>query len=70
MHKNLSRKELEDRFVSQGMPQDYAEMMGGLDTNIKNGSENRTNSVVLALTGKQPRKFRDVAKEYKSVWAP
>ncbi|KAF5522791.1 Festuclavine synthase II [Colletotrichum aenigma] len=68
IHKNLSRKGLEDRYVNYGLPQDYAEMMGAMDTNIKNGSENRTNSVVLALTGKQPRKFRDVAKELRNVW--
>ncbi|KAI8182774.1 glycoside hydrolase family 2 [Colletotrichum sp. SAR 10_86] len=69
IHKNLSRKGLEDRYVNYGLPQDYAEMMGAMDTNIKNGSENRTNSVVLAVTGKQPRKFRDVAKELRNVWA-
>ncbi|KAJ3952206.1 hypothetical protein N0V92_011366 [Colletotrichum tropicale] len=68
IHKNLSRKGLEDRYVNYGLPQDYAEMMGAMDTNIKNGSENRTNSVVLAVTGKQPRKFRDVAKELRNVW--
>ncbi|KAI8308028.1 glycoside hydrolase family 2 [Colletotrichum sp. SAR11_59] len=69
IHKNLSRKGLEDRYVNYGLPQDYAEMMGAMDTNIKNGSENRTNSVVLAVTGKQPRKFRDVAMELRNVWA-
>ncbi|KAJ0267826.1 hypothetical protein COL940_013983 [Colletotrichum noveboracense] len=68
IHKNLSRKGLEDRYVNYGLPQDYAEMMGAMDTNIKNRSENRTNSVVLALTGKQPRKFRDVAKKLRNVW--
>ncbi|KAK1967069.1 family ergot alkaloid biosynthesis protein [Colletotrichum eremochloae] len=69
VHKNLSALELVERFTSQGMPQDYAEMMAGLDTAIKEGSENRTNSVVLAVTGKQPRKFRDTAEKYKGVWA-
>ncbi|KAK1573643.1 family ergot alkaloid biosynthesis protein [Colletotrichum navitas] len=69
VHKNLSALELVERFASQGMPRDYAEMMAGLDTAIKNGSENRTNSVVLALTGKQPRKFRDTAEKHKGVWA-
>ncbi|KZL66324.1 glycoside hydrolase family 2, partial [Colletotrichum tofieldiae] len=69
VHKKLSAQELVERFASQGMPRDYAEMMSGLDTAIKNGSENRTNSVVLALTGKQPRKFRDTAESNKGVWA-
>ncbi|KAK7458316.1 AFUA_2G17970 family ergot alkaloid biosynthesis protein [Colletotrichum acutatum] len=69
VHKRLSAQELVDRYAAQGMPRDYAEMMGGLDTAIKNGSENRTNSVVLAVTGKQPKKFRDFAERNKVVWA-
>ncbi|KXH66681.1 AFUA_2G17970 family ergot alkaloid biosynthesis protein [Colletotrichum salicis] len=69
VHKRLSAQELVDRYVAQGMPRDYAEMMSGLDTAIKNGSENRTNSVVLAVTGKQPKKFREFAERNKTVWA-
>ncbi|KAI3535709.1 AFUA_2G17970 family ergot alkaloid biosynthesis protein [Colletotrichum filicis] len=69
VHKRLSSQELVDRYAAQGMPRDYAEMMGGLDTAIKNGSEDRTNSVVLAVTGKQPKKFRDFAERNKAVWA-
>ncbi|OLN83430.1 Agroclavine dehydrogenase [Colletotrichum chlorophyti] len=69
VHKNLSASELADRYVGYGMPREYAEMMGGLDTAIKNGSEHRTNSVVLALTGKQPKKFRDFVQANKNVWA-
>lgn len=69
MHKNLSAQELVDRYAGIGMPRDYAEMMGAMDTGIKNGSEDRTNSVVLALTGKQPRRFRDTAEKVKNVWA-
>ncbi|KAF4782557.1 AFUA_2G17970 family ergot alkaloid biosynthesis protein [Colletotrichum scovillei] len=69
VHKRLSSQELVDRYAAQGMPRDYAEMMGGLDTAIKNGSEDRTNSVVLAVTGKQPKQFRDFAERNKAVWA-
>lgn len=69
VHKKLSTQELVDRFAGQGMPRDYAEMMGGLDTAIKNGSEGRTNSVVLALTGRRPRTFRETAEKNKGVWA-
>ncbi|GJC86026.1 agroclavine dehydrogenase [Colletotrichum liriopes] len=69
VHKKLSAQELVERFASQGIPRDVAEMMSGLDTAIRNGSENRTNSVVLALTGKQPRKFHDTAESNKGAWA-
>ncbi|TKW51441.1 Agroclavine dehydrogenase [Colletotrichum tanaceti] len=69
VHKKLSTQGLVDRFAGQGMPRDYAEMMGGLDAAIKNGSEDRTNGVVLALTGRRPRTFRETAEKNKGVWA-
>ncbi|WQF76492.1 Putative ergot alkaloid biosynthesis protein [Colletotrichum destructivum] len=69
VHKKLSTQELVDRFTGQGMPRDYADMMGGWDTAIKNGSEDRTNSVVLALTGRRPRTFRETVEKNKGVWA-
>ncbi|KAL2884384.1 hypothetical protein SGCOL_000329 [Colletotrichum sp. CLE4] len=37
VHKRLSVQGLVERYVTQGMPRDYAEMMGGLDMAIKNG---------------------------------
>ncbi len=68
MHVNLTRAQLEAGFESAGMPKDYAELMSALDTSIKHGAEDRTNDVVLSLTGRQPKKFRDFAESVKSVW--
>lgn len=68
MHVDLSPAELEQRHRSFGMPDDYARMMSAMDTSIKFGSENRTNDVILAITGAAPRKFRDFALSVKDVW--
>lgn len=67
-HKNLTAQGLEERFVSHGAPEDYAKMMGAMDTAIKNGSEDRTNDVVLQLTGKQPARFREFVEQNKDAW--
>ncbi|TDZ28865.1 Festuclavine synthase II [Colletotrichum spinosum] len=69
VHKNLSAHELTERWVGFGVPKNYGDMLSAMDTDIKNGSEDRTNSVVLALTGKQPRRFREFALESKDAWA-
>ncbi|KAK3300857.1 uncharacterized protein B0H64DRAFT_437984 [Chaetomium fimeti] len=68
VHVDLSSAELEQRYQSFGMPEDYAKMMGALDTSVKFGSENRTNDVILAVTGSAPRKFKDFALSVKEVW--
>jgi hypothetical protein len=69
VHVDLSPAELEQRHQSFGMPENYAKMMSAMDTAIKFGSENRTNDVILAVTGAAPRKFRDFAQSAKEVWA-
>lgn len=51
-----------------GMPRNYAEMMGQLDTDIKNGSEATLNDDVEKVTGKPPRKFKDFAVQMKDCW--
>ncbi|KAH6650257.1 hypothetical protein F5144DRAFT_38742 [Chaetomium tenue] len=68
VHVDLSPEELEKRHQSFGMPEDYSRMMSAMDTSVKNGSENRTNDVILAVTGSAPRKFRDFALSVKEVW--
>jgi hypothetical protein len=69
VHVDLSPAELEQRHQSFGMPENYAKMMSTMDTAIKFGSENRTNDVILAVTGAAARKFRDFAQSAKEVWA-
>jgi len=39
-----------------------------MDTPIRAGSENRTNDVILRITGAAPTRFRDFADSVKDVW--
>ena len=45
-------------------------MMSAMDTSVKFGAEDRTNDVVLAMTGAAPKRFRDFAESIKGVWEP
>jgi festuclavine dehydrogenase len=53
-----------------GIPPDYARMLAGLDTAIKDGKENRLNDVVLKVTGHPPKKFEVYLGECtaREVW--
>ena len=42
--------------------------MSSLDTAIKYGMENRTNDVVLSMTGNKPKSFREYAESVKEIW--
>ena len=52
------------------IPPDYARMLAGLDTAIKDGKENRLNDVVLKVTGHPPKKFEVYLREctIRGVW--
>jgi len=70
VHVDLTSSDLEKRHQAFGMPEDYSRMMSALDTGIKYGMENRTNDVVLSVTGVAPKQFKDFAESVKSVWLP
>jgi festuclavine dehydrogenase len=50
------------------MPVEYSKLLSALDTAIKHGAENRTNDVVLTMTGAAPKRFREFAESNKAVW--
>ena len=56
--------------TSFGIPDDYARLLAQLDTAIKNGAEERLNSVILDVTGREPRTFREFVEECveSGVW--
>jgi uncharacterized protein YbjT (DUF2867 family) len=68
VHVDLAPAELEERYQGFGVPGDYSKMLTAMDTSIKFGAENRTNDVILAVTGSAPRRFRDFAESAKGVW--
>ncbi len=50
------------------MPEEYSKFMVLMETAIKHGAENRTNDVVLAVTGKKPKTFREHITQEKAAW--
>ncbi|KAH8682273.1 hypothetical protein BX600DRAFT_448127, partial [Xylariales sp. PMI_506] len=64
----LTEEELVERFRSFGMPLDYAGMLAKLDTLIKEGAENRVNDVVVSVSGKRPRSFREFVAAKRDTW--
>jgi len=57
-HVKITEDELAAEMTSF-LPAEYARLLAQLDTAIKNGAEVRLNSVVLDVTGREPRRFRD-----------
>lgn len=67
-HVKLSEPELAAAMHSNGIPEDYAEMLAALDTKLANGEEARLNEVVRKVTGREPKVFSTFAEENKSCW--
>ena len=67
-HVKLSEPDFVGMLESTGMPKNYAEMMGKLDTAIENGAEERLSDDVERATGKLPRRFEDFATQMKDCW--
>ena len=55
----ISEDDLAKGMVNFGIPEDYAKMLAELDTAIKNGEEERLNSVILDVVGHPPTRFED-----------
>ncbi|OJD26759.1 hypothetical protein ACJ73_01848 [Blastomyces percursus] len=65
-HVNLSEAGFSARMESTlGIPQEYAQMLAVLETNAKNGAEDRMNNDAEKMTGKG---FRDFAEASSGCW--
>lgn len=52
-----------------GIPEAYAQMLAGLETNwLGKGMEERLNGDVKLVTGKEPMGFRQFVEENKKAW--
>lgn len=68
-HVDVSVEELAEHAKKTiGMPDEYAKALAGMDAFVKDGQEAKLNDVVLSVTGKKPKTFREFAEENKSVW--
>lgn len=69
VHEDVSAEELATRLSRDvGLPDEYAKGLAALDVMINRGGEERTNDVVLKVTGKKPRTFREFVEENKQAW--
>ncbi|KAK7738063.1 hypothetical protein SLS63_002396 [Diaporthe eres] len=69
VHVNLTVEELAEHHVkNSGLSEEYAKVLAGMDTPIKNGSEEKLNNVVLTVTGSKPKSFKEFAVANKSIW--
>jgi len=67
-HVSLSIADLATRWSQTGMPEDYAMMLAGMDSLVRDGAENRTNDTVYKVTKMKPTSFRQFAQENKWRW--
>lgn len=66
---NVTAEQLAQHHVRiAGMPEEYARALASMDMMIENGSEAKLNDVVLSVTGKKPKSFREFAQENRDVW--
>lgn len=69
VHVNLTVEELAEHHVkNSGIGEGYAQVLASMDIPIKNGSEEKLNDVVLTVTGRKPKTFKEFAEENKSIW--
>lgn len=61
-HVDVSEQELVQG-VQAFMPLDYARMLAGLDTAIREGKEERVNDVVKRVTGREPKTLGELVDE-------
>ncbi len=66
----ISEDELAEQMASFGIPDDYGRLLAKLDTAIKNGAEERLNSVVSDVTGREAKSFEDFVRSCieRGVW--
>jgi ergot alkaloid biosynthesis protein len=69
-HLRLTEEELARKWVSEGMPDPYAEFLASLDTQIAGGSEAQLTREVERITGYVPNSFRTFAVGAQTAWRP
>jgi len=68
-HVSRSQDEQVQWLEGLGIPEAYAQMLAGLETNwLGKGMEERLNNHVKLVTGKEPMGIRQFVEEYKKAW--
>lgn len=66
----ISEEEMAKAMMGFGIGEDYARMLAGLDTAIREGKEDRLNGVVKDVTGEEPKKLEVFVDECvgRGIW--
>ncbi|RDL40563.1 NAD(P)-binding Rossmann-fold containing protein [Venustampulla echinocandica] len=69
-HVKISQEQFEGMISQFGIPDDYAKMLAGLDTFIKEGREERSSDAVKKVTGREPKTLETYLDECvaRGVW--
>jgi festuclavine dehydrogenase len=69
-HVVISEEEMAKAMVGFGVKEDYARMLAGLDTAIREGREERLGDAVLKVTGREPKKLGTFVDEcvQRGIW--
>lgn len=69
-HVVISEEDMVKAMTGYGMGEDYARMLAGLDTAIREGKEDRLNGVVKEVTGKEPKRLEVFVDECvgRGIW--
>lgn len=57
-HRQLTYEQMRDRLAAEGIPEEFAAMLAGMDLAIADGAENRVTGTVERMTGRPARTFR------------
>ncbi len=69
-HINLSPSELKSGMLAEGMPEDICDRMLDLERYLREGQAGRITNDIKQVTGQEPRRFADYAREMAAtgIW--
>ena len=67
-HVKISKADMVAMYKGAGWPESVAELVGMMEDNTRQGSEETTNDLVEKVTGRKPTSFDDVIGENLEVW--
>lgn len=68
VHRRLGREAMAARFVTTGLPPDFARALAAMDAAIAEGAEDRVSDAVTRVTGREPTTFRAFAAREAGAW--
>lgn len=68
VHRKLDEKAMAARFVQAGLPQNYADLLAGMDAAIALGVEDRVTDTVARVAGRPATPLAQFARKERACW--